>query len=677
MGVRNWFKKTQWISFYLVTICCVGVLTMPQTVMAATNVEYDYMVTDAVDVVNPKDKVSDAKGVQSMLNKAIGSEEIITIYFPAGTYYIDAPLLIYSNTHLILHKDAVIYRMDSMIDKMLLHNVDQTGVMSKVGGYEMSKNITIEGGTWHGGNTKLATDGKDVVRFDHAENITIKNCTIKNTYDCHIVEFVGVKNGTISGCTLTGFRYCKGKEKNYTYAREAIQLDSAWTNNEKNLSDVDAHWANSTYIDGTSCKNITISNNTFLNVPCGVGQHHYSPTGKARNEDITISNNVFKFTKAMNACKTAITCCGTDNLTVSNNTVEGYYRFAAHVIASKDVTIEKNHFQDIKVNGIMIDAGDTIAIKQNTIKGSQKHGISVGGGTVTEISDNKVIGAKDIGISVDAGTVNLIANNTIKSPKKHGICISTKSTNGKGPVVQDVTGNSIASSKQNGITIGAGTITNITNNTITSVAKHGISLSGSSSGKQGAVITNVSGNVITSPKKNGISVDAGKITNINSNKIKSAGQHGISIVGTAKTKNKITITNVKKNSITAPKSNGISANSGKISMISQNTIKNSKRHGISIIGVTVVGNGKKKTKGILQNTITTCKNNGILVSGNAAVSAVSRNKVTSAGNVGIALTGKAKVQWVIKNTVKKCKKRGIQNITPTNTKIQNNKGQLD
>lgn len=215
----------EWKWFWTFVFVCLGICAEPAIVDAAS--DYDYVVTEAEYKVDPTDKISDAKGIQSILDKALGSKTMITIYFPAGTYYVDKTLKVYSNTHILLDEKATVYRMDSLINNGILYNVDQNGKRDVVGGYDMSENITLEGGVWDGGNIAKATKGTDVIRFDHARNITIKNCVIKNTYNCHIVELVGVQNGLVSGCTLTGFRYQRGKEKDYTYAREAIQLESA------------------------------------------------------------------------------------------------------------------------------------------------------------------------------------------------------------------------------------------------------------------------------------------------------------------------------------------------------------------------------------------------------------------------------------------------------------------
>ncbi len=604
-------------------MCGMGILSALDVTYAATVPTYNYTITDATDTVKGSDKVADTKGLQSLLDKAIGSNQVVTIYIPSGTYYVERSLRVYSNTHIILHNDATIRRMDSAVDDMIIHNVDQDGKMDQVGGYDMSKNITIEGGTWDGGNTKLATEGTNIIRFDHAENITVKNATIKNTYDCHIIEFVGVKNGLVDNCTFKGFRYKKGKATDYTYAREAIQLESAWTSNEKDLTDVNSAWAKGSVIDGTSCKQVTVSNNTFVDMPCGVGQHRYTSSGKYRNEDITITKNTFTCANTMKYCKIAITASGTNNLVITDNTIKGPYRFAVHVLVADDVTIENNTIQNIKMNGLMVDKGSVLAIKNNTISSAKKHGISVGGGTVAEISGNTITNAGTNGISLDDGTITTITNNVIKNAKKHGISVAGKTKKAAGAKITDITYNNISSVKQNGITVDTGKITNMSNNKIISPGKNGISIAGKTSGKKGGTIQYVDGNTISKAKLNGISMDKGKVTYIQNNKVTNSGQHGISVVGGS------------------------------------------------------VGSGKKKTQGILKNTIKTCKRNGITISGTAKVSAVASNQITGVKNNGISLTEKAKVQFVIKNTIKKCSKHGIWNGTSTKTKISSNKGKTD
>lgn len=666
--MKRW--RTAIYTIATVAMCVVGTIAIPTEVHATGN--YDYIVTQADATVIPNDNIADADGIQNVLDKAKGATEVVTIYIPAGTYHVDKALRIYSNTHLILDAATTIYRMDSAIDKMIIHNTDENGDMDKIGGYEMSKNITIEGGIWDGGNTKLATDATNIIRFDHAENITIKNATVKNTYDCHIVELVAVKNGLIENCTLTGFRYAKGKEKDYEYAREAIQLEAAWTNNESNLADVDSHWAKGTYLDGTGCQQIVVRNNNFVDVPCGVGQHHYTDSGKGRNQNITITGNTFNCADKFKYCKTAITGCGIDSLVVTNNTVKGPYRFGVHVLGSSGVTIQGNSFDKISMNGIMIDKGDTIVVKENTISNAKKHGMSIGGGNITEISGNTISDAKHNGISVDDGKVTSISNNIITNAAKHGISIAGLDDKAKGATVTDVTYNTITKAKQNGITVDAGKITNLNNNTINSPGKHGISIAGKTKKSKGATISNINENIINKAKQNGISVDTGKITNMNLNVIKNSGKHGISLTGTSPKRRGGTVKNVTSNTITKAKWNGISMDKGKATLISQNKITNVGKHGISIVGG-AVGTGKKKNNGVLNNTIKTCKKNGITVSGTGKVSTIGKNKINNVKNNAISLTEKAKVQNIIKNTLKKYAKHDIWNGTSCKPKMSGNK----
>lgn len=496
--MRKETKKAACAFLVLLFLCGAGMFLAGSS-QAEAGEPYDYIVTDEEFGADGTDGVSDAKGIQSAFAKAIGAKEQVTIYFPAGTYYIDKPLRVYSNTHLILDDHAVICRMDSLIDRGLLHNVDQNGNMNVIGGYDMSENITVEGGIWDGGNINKASKGSDIIRFDHARNIVVKNCTVRNVYDCHLVEFVGIKGGLISGCTLTGFRYRRGHENDWTYAREAIQLESAWTNNEADKSDLSSLWAKGSVIDGTSCQQVTVTGNQVIDFPCGIGQHHYTKNGKYRDKDITITKNTITCPPDWKHCKTAITCGGMNQVLISENVIKGPYRFSVHVVASKDISIQKNKIAGISMNGIMVDSGAVKTITDNALSDIGKHGISVGGGSVTRIEGNTVKKAKIDGLSVDGGTVKLICGNAFQNIKKHGISI---------------TGGTIGSGQKRSM--------GIQKNRISSCRANGITVSGS------CKVSAVHGNKITSVKNNGISVtDRAKVYWITGNTIKKCAKHGI------------------------------------------------------------------------------------------------------------------------------------------------------
>lgn len=98
------------------------------------------------------------------------------------------------------------------------------------------------------------------MNFIHAKNITIKNATIYNSLNAHLIEYCGVKNGSITGCTLGAYRTKNGKlKKGYASGaayRGAVQLDFCGSAANNPLAGS---------FDGTVCRNIKITNNYFWN----------------------------------------------------------------------------------------------------------------------------------------------------------------------------------------------------------------------------------------------------------------------------------------------------------------------------------------------------------------------------------------------------------------------------
>ncbi len=561
-------KKNSLFFGVAVMMCVCAFLPLPVQAQAA----YDYVVTDPEYGINPNDKISDAKAIRELLKKAIGSDKMITYYFPAGTYYLDDTLKVYSNTHLILHEDAVMYRMDSMIDTNMLRNADQNGKQNATGGYNMSHDIIIEGGTWDGGNIKKATDGSVLVRVDHAENVTIKNCTVKNVYDNHLIAYVGVKNGLIDNCRLYGFRHKKGKEKSYNYAREAIQIDSAWTDNEKDMTDKSAYWAQGTVIDGTYCQDVTLSNNTVIDMPAGIGQHHYTKSGKYRNKNIVISNNTIRCSQDVKYCRVGISLGGMDNLTVTGNVVDGPYRYGMRIAGSDDVLLENNQVSNTEHNGLTMENGKGVTVKNNRFDNLGDSGIAVNGGTADAIVDNIIESAGKHGIFVGACTVNNIEGNKVKNTKQNGLCSASSIIN------------------------------SVKNNTFQNIKKHGISITGT---KKNGNIKNVTGNIITKTKLNGISVNGGKVRHISSNTITDASGHGFSVIDGTVGKGKTNQYGIHKNTVKKCKKNGINVSKkGIVASIVGNKVSNIKKHGICL-------SENAKVYWVTKNTTKKCKGKGI------------------------------------------------------------------
>lgn len=524
---------------------------------------YDYVVTDYD--VNGTDRQSDRDAIQAVLDMVKGAGRQMTVYFPAGDYYIDrAALHVYSNTHIILDEKATIHRMDSMLDREIIHNTDQNGAMDVIGGYGMSHDITLEGGTWDGGNISKADSATDVIRFDHAENIIMKDCTVKNVYDCHLIEYVGVKNGSITGCALSGFRYRKGKEKQYLFAREAIQLETAWTNNPKDKSDADALWAKGSVVDGTTCQQVTVSNNTFIDLPSGVGQHHYTSDGTYQNQNITISDNILTCSESMKYCKTAITCAGMNNVTIARNKITGPYRLSIHITEADNVTVSDNTISGSSQNAIMMDTGTAKAVTGNIVSNTARHAISIGGGSLTALDNNTINQSNHNGISIGKGKIGSVSNNKITNIKKHGISVTG------GVTIDKMNGNTIKKVNHDGITLDKGKIKLMSGNKISNVKVHGISITGGTVGIGKKRSKGIINNVITNCKQNGISISKkGTVSAVHKNKIKGIKKNGISIVdrGVAYWVTKNTIKKCSKHGIwngSSRKKAKLKGNKGKI-----------------------------------------------------------------------------------------------------------------
>lgn len=459
---------------------------------AATRIN---VAEDEEFAVDGTDTAEDYTNLQKILNRIQGAKKEVIIYIPAGDYYLPQSLRVYSYTHLILAEHATLHRLDEGINKNLLHNVDQNGKMDQTGGYKMSHDITIEGGLWDGGNISKATEATDLVRFDHATNITVKNCRFKNVYDCHHLEFIGVKNGLVQNCTFKNFYYKKGGENDYTLAREAFQLETAWTDN---MSDPTKAWARNTVLDGTSCQSITVTGCTFDNIPCGVGQHHFTASGKYKNKDIEISNNTFTYHSSKKNGKIAITGIGMDNVKIFGNTINGEYMFSIHIIATNGIVIRSNKIQGMRKNGIMVDGGKNITLHNNTIKKVAEQGISCSNGSFKKITKNTITNSGQNGICFYGGSsVKILSENTIKQAKKSGFSLL---------------GGTIGTKKTNGII----------KNTINGCGLNGITVS------RNCKISSISGNKISNIKNNGISLTGNaKVTWILKNTIKKCGKHDI------------------------------------------------------------------------------------------------------------------------------------------------------
>lgn len=205
-----------------------------------------------------------------------------------GTYYINGMLRLNSNTYLDAGS-AVIYETQNGA-KMVTQPDDRTSIDgAKMHGYSAVHDITVNGGTWFGSKKYRVgamvkngqKNGPNVMNFLHATNITIKNATICNSLNAHLIELCGVKNGVISGCTLGAYRTSKGKLKKDYYEgaayRGAIQLDYCGSAANNPVAGA---------FDGTACRNIKITGNYFW--------HKTGVQAAPATRSVSLSKNTFR-----------------------------------------------------------------------------------------------------------------------------------------------------------------------------------------------------------------------------------------------------------------------------------------------------------------------------------------------------------------------------------------------
>ena len=303
-----------------------GLLPEPQPRKIIGNTYY-YNAADFG--ANGSDQKNDGNALQRVLNKAAEDRKII-IDVPAGIYYISGSLHIHSNTTLNLNKKAVIMRTDSALNTSnMLKNTDFKNKCKPYKGYTLSHDIIVNGGTWNGGNINKAKSSKNLLYFAHAKNVTISNTTIMNCYGSHAIEFAGVKDSAIRGCTIKGFRYTPDY-----FTSEAIELDICY-------KDKDGEWAPSYTVDKTTCKNIVIEKNVIKDYPRGVGSHHVLKGAEYKN--IVIRNNKFARSSAASQgkCMVGVFIMGAKNLKVYKNQIEHYY-YGIMIKRSTKMSVKNN-----------------------------------------------------------------------------------------------------------------------------------------------------------------------------------------------------------------------------------------------------------------------------------------------------------------------------------------------
>lgn len=629
-----------------------------------------------------------------------GNQAIYTVSVPAGTYSIDAPLYLYSNTHLALAPGAVM--KNTGIGTSLLRLGRDGEIYSGTSGF---RNITIEGGTW----TAEFRDGSSLLRMAHGKNIVIKNAVFQDVKNEHHIEAAGIDGFTVTGCTFSG--YVKTIESD-ELLMEALEIDIM--GGEKFFPGYEKY-------DYTPMTNVTVSNNVFKNLFRGVGTH--SLVRGSYFENIKVQNNRFE-----NIADYAVLATNYRNSSIAGNTMvnvgAGIYfcnvqtlgRMVTPAPALKFNTdsqsrIEKNTITLKAVNqtvnrcGIRAEGDEgnyiirSLTITGNTINASTGgHGILGNYIKDCTISGNAVTGKNTLskaykGIRLTYSANVPISGNTVKNMSDHGITVTDKSqscpisknnvsgSKGAGIIVTEgskgcsISGNQISSNKKNGISVSGGGSSGISGNRVSSNKGTGISVSGSSTPVA------VSKNTVEKNSKYGISIGKGTGYSVADNgKISENGRHGIYFSGCSNVE-------AVRNKVTSNKKSGIvmsKVTGGRVE--SNSSVSSNKESGIILTGVT--GGKVSSNAGISsnqENGITISKSSDIEISGNQKIKSnkrmgisvtgksvknivISGNKISSSGIHGLAVSGASTVQ-AAGNSIGSNKKYGVS-ISEKSAKCQ-------
>ncbi|MEC1612596.1 right-handed parallel beta-helix repeat-containing protein [Bacillus mojavensis] len=404
--------------------------------------------------------------IQRALDRAfeLGGAEV---FAPTGTYILKKELIIKSNTKLRIGQNTV---FDKQHTDNIIVNFEKVKGAKELTGYNGHSNITIEGGTFEA-NGDVYKDGQGII-FAHANNVCVKNVTIKNISGGHAIELNGINAGYIENVQAYGF---EGEE-----FRGAFQIDLDTNGTPPTLGDYGS-------FDGTPCKNITIKDCTVgasEKLPAwGRGiESHSSIIGRSHT-NISVLNNKFHNTK-----NAAIRAYAWNDALIQGNEI---YNCGSGIIVNPP-------FEDKPQDTLDIDGNQTnrsqkqynITINANLIDGMTLssgllHGISIWGQSTGFLSNM------------------IVTDNIIRNTAKGANGIYVKESEA---VLID--GNIIEKTGHNGISISGSLHTKVTNNTIKECSITGIYVADGDSSKSEAP-------------------DLSTYIQVNNNHIKKAGGHGI------------------------------------------------------------------------------------------------------------------------------------------------------
>ena len=565
MGKKIWMV-------ILFVVCSVGIVyTKPQTTYADIsyvdavegNTQAGYHVVKISKSSMENDPM--CKALQNALDEAklYAAEDLkYKVIVEPGTYALSTCIHAYSNTYLSLQ--GVTFQHKNYSGNMFKIG-DIGGDGDTVSGYHY-KNITVDGGTWDGfGITS------PIMKAAHAENVVIKNASLKNVKDSHVVEVAAINGFEVSGCTFSD-QTASNEKKEALLANEVIQLDLL----------VQGHFSGYKY-EALDMKNVVISNNIFNHVLRGVGSH--TAYSKRSTDHVVIKENTFENVKSV-----AIECYNYTDCTISNNRMTECGRgIAVYAMRSN----ANGAFNAAATKGNELNAKTVITNNVISVKNTDTYpptGISVEGLDLKAATHGT--GEKTAAGNYYISWVSVL-NNEINTP-------------GHGIVLNDAYNSSVGNNKITGTT-GSGSYYGIsvdnaskgiqvTGNTIDKTGLNGILITGKSDAGL------VAGNCVTNAGSNAVCVNSASVGTIKDNVLNQSGTCGIQLSRNAKCKKAIS-----GNKITNANGRGIYIyDKSTVKAIDNNTIKGIKLQGINISSL-------KNAVSISNNNISKCKNHVIYI----------------------------------------------------------------
>lgn len=571
--------------------------------------------------------------------KKASASKPATVTVSKGNYRLDRTIKIYSNTILKAKNCKFIYYGN------LLRN-GYNGHASSASGYNGSSNITIDGGSWDAAvpysqaGTANWRIQHSTFRFGHCKNITIKNCTFTNNYNCHDIEFGGVDNGKITKCS-----FYNAKEVN-TFkndgGRESIQLD---VNTAPAMPEFSRY-------DYTPTKNVTVSYCSFKNKFRAIGSHHAILGNTFDN--IKVHHNTFNniggitvygvyWTNSKIYSNTMVNVgLGVDMRNMTTGTSYNFYnskklslKKCTEAVNNSKTYIYDNSISIRKKNNIYVRACGIRVLGDYYPKTDSKTGVKAGTYKIYNVNiglnangtykANTIKGNVAVGIQLNYAKNSNVYNNTINadgsvSETSNGIEI-------KGCEKVKVSLNTVKNGKKETargiyLTTTAAGIGNknieINNNSVSKFTSSGIYLYKSDK----SVVEN---NNVNKSDDMGISVRTCLNAQVNNNTVKNAAKSAVSVYSNSDN------TKLNENQITSSTKTAVTIKQSSNSVLESNNISNCGEYGAV---VTQSDNTK-----LLENTINDTVSNGVRVNYGSDKTSLYNNSISSPNSECVYLTG--------------------------------------